>query len=296
MINESLIPKRIGNFRVSWADFNPERFWYPPCLLCGSPNYSQLASLVINWSEFFIVECSTCHLIWRTPFPDSAFLNSLYSERYYEVDTHSPEIACQVGIADSEPADQRRRKRKSYDEIQMWSKKGITPKDQTGEPRKLLEIGGGRGYLQAAAQKAGWSTVGIEISPHGIKEAINKGLMILPVPLEQLCDTYVPYRKYFDLAVFFDFIEHVTDPGRILRMISNLLVDEGTVILRIPNTQECPRLHLIDHIWHFSESTLQLLMEREGFSGFESWESGIFKSPDGDVIQNISVRARKTAR
>ncbi len=294
MQKQSIItPKRLFDLRVTWADFRPDEFQYIPCLLCGTFDYVVLTSIVINWAEFYIVQCPHCRVIWRNPIPDSSFLNNLYSEHYYNVKEHSPDLIYQVGIADSHGADQDMRRRKSREEVQRWVQRGIAPTDGN-ETMRLLEIGGGRGYLQQAAAKEGWNTTGIEISPHGIKEAISKGLIVLPIPLEELAEKYVPYNRYFDLAVFFDFLEHVSDPARVLRMIRHLLKEEGVIILRTPVTEQCPTLHLIDHIWHFSESTLQILLEREGFNIFEKHESGIFRSPDGNFINNLTVYARKT--
>jgi SAM-dependent methyltransferase len=287
------IPERLFEHRVPWADLQPEKFVDLSCALCGSRNYDVQASIVINWIEFHIVQCSNCSLVWRTPLPDDKFLDDLYSDAYYNVKEHSPDLEYQVGIADSHPADQESRRRKNHTEIQKWIDMGIIPKNTDGTAKKLLEIGGGRGYLQMAASTAGWNTLGLEISPHGIKEAINRGLVMLPTPLEKMCAQYLPYDRYFDLVVFFDFIEHVSDPGRILRMIRHLLVDSGTIVLRTPNATTIPKLHLIDHIWHFSENTLKALLEKERFKISKVQETGTFRAPDGNTIENITVFATK---
>ena len=200
------IPHRLLNVRIPWADFQPERFTELPCVLCGSRTYEIKASIVINWIEFHLVQCSKCSLIWRTPLPDAAFLNNLYSEAYYNVKEHCPGLEYQVGIADTHPADQEIRRNKSNAEVKKWVNLGIKPTDELGNKRKLLEIGGGRGYLQLAASKEGWNTLGLEISPHGIKEAIHRGLMMLPILLENMCSLYLPYDRYFDLVVFFDLL------------------------------------------------------------------------------------------
>jgi len=285
---------RLFDVKVSWADFKHSEFIYPPCPICGIYQYSSLATVVINFTEFHIVKCPICSLMWRTPLPDSDFLTDLYSEKYYNVRTHSPDLLYQVGIEDFTEKDQKNRREKTQIEVQNWIDMGIKSKNDIGETKKMLEIGGGRGYLQLAAKEKGWSTIGLEISPYGIKSSINKEFTVLPITLEELCAKYIPHSNYFDLVVFFDFIEHVTDPVRILRMIHYLLKNDGIIALRIPNTLDCPKLHLIDHIWHFSDSSLKILLEREGFSIFKQYDSGIFKSPDGNIIHNISIFAKKS--
>jgi len=216
--------KRTHNFTVSWANLKPHEFIYPPCPICGQFKYETISSIVINCIEFFIVKCPSCNLSWRTPIPDMTFLNDLYSEEYYNVATHSPELFYQVGIPDTQLADQDMRKRKSAEEVLKWITRGIKPMDEaTNAKNKLIEIGGGRGYLQSAAQKQGWRTIGLEISPHGIKEAIDKDLLLFPITLEVFFDKYVPYQRYFDVAVFFDFLEHITDSGKVIRMLKQIL-------------------------------------------------------------------------
>jgi SAM-dependent methyltransferase len=289
------LPERILNVQVPWANLRPDEFTHVPCPLCGAGDYRVKAALVINWSEFFIVQCPRCRVMWRNPMPDAGFLMDLYDEDYFDVRPYPPGVLLQVGIADTLDADQRRRREITQREVQDWiTVRKILPRDAQGNPRKLLEIGGGRGYLQRAAGEAGWSTLGLEISPHGIKEAIHRGMMVLPVVLDELCDKYVPYTRFFDLIVFFDFLEHVTDPGRVLRMVRFLLKDDGRVILRVPciGDDECPKYHLIDHIWHFSTGTLELFLNREGFEVCESRESGRFPGADGQ-IRNYTFIAQK---
>jgi SAM-dependent methyltransferase len=225
--------------------------------------------------------------------PDSGFLTELYSEKYYNVASHSPDLIYQVGIPDSEVADQNKRRAITRHEVKSWEEQGLPPKDGFGERRRLLEIGGGRGYLQLAAAEAGWETLGLEISPHGIKAAIEKGLIVLPVTLDEFSEKFIPYRRYFDTVVFFDFLEHVTDPGKVLRMVRTLLKDEGTVVLRIPVTTKCPRLHLIDHIWHFSRESIKGLLQKEGYRVTRSHDSGVFRSPTGESIENLTIFAAK---
>lgn len=168
---------------------------------------------------------------------------------------------------------------------------GIDPQN-----KKLLEIGGGRGYLQQAAREAGCRTVGLEISPYAIRGCLEKGLDIFPVPLEEIADSPLHPERY-DLVGMYDFLEHVTDPGRILRITRTIIDDEGYLMIRTPNTDERsgPRLHLIDHLWHFSAKTLEALLQKEGFQVIKNMETGIFPSgTEGqDRIVNMTVFAQK---
>ena len=286
------IPKRILDVHVGWAHLDPSSVKYIPCLLCGSSCYEPLASLVINRVEFFIVRCSLCKLVWRNPIPGKLFLCDLYSDKYYNVFEHSPSLVYQAGIPDFSDSDKEMRRQKAQKEVGGWIQRGILSKGGD-KHKKFLEIGGGSGYLQHVVDEIGWDTIGLEISTHGIREAMEKGLFVLPTTLDELCDKYLPYKGYFDLIAFFDFLEHVEDPGSVLRTVKHVLKNDGIVIIRIPVTDKCPSLHLVDHIWHFSTNTIGLIINNEGFEIISSHDSGKFIAPNGDFIDNITLFLRK---
>jgi SAM-dependent methyltransferase len=288
------IAHRILEVQVPWAQIDPSEFVYVPCNLCCSYRYNILGALHINWQEFSLVQCNHCDLIWRTPLPGRTFNQTLYSEDYFKAETYHDEIRYQVGISDSSDKDKDFRDRISRKVVETWVSFGISPIDENGNPRKLLEIGGGRGYLQRAAGEFGWNTIGLEISPHAIKAAISRGHVAIPVTLDELCRRYVPYKGFFNLVVFFDFLEHVDDPGQVLRMIKYVLSDDGVIIFRVPNTSDRPNFHLIDHIWHFSLKTIGILLWKEGFAVKVAYDGGTFKVPEKGAIQNIIIIATKT--
>lgn len=300
--------KRLFEAEVDWAELKPQEFSYVPCNICGSFDFTTLASFLINRTEFFMVKCNECGLIWRNPLPGQRFLYSLYGPKYFDIAQESGKAetrlhhsvgisACKlqdhVGIVDKGSKDRRFRDKISDEVVRIWISLGIRPADVSGSRRRLLEVGGGRGYLQRAAQRAGWETTGLEISPHGIKAAIANGFLVFPIPLDDLCTRYVPHEKYFDTIVFYDFLEHVEDPARVLRMMNLLLSDAGHIIFRIPETTTCPRYHLIDHIWHFPLDALDALLQKENFDTFHAHYSGSFKASNGETYENITFYAKK---
>lgn len=287
------VPPRLLDATVGWARLNPGEFVSVPCNICGSFEYETIGSILINSFEFFLVRCRQCDIAWRNPLPGQTFYYELYSEHYYCVEDHAPQLADQVGISDSTPETRSFREQISHRVVKTWIDLKIDPFHDNGKPKRFLEIGGGRGYLQRAAAKRGWDATGLEISPHGIKEAISRNMFVLPVPLDELCTRFIPYENYFDLVVFYDFLEHVDDPGRILRMVRYLLANDGVIIFRVPITKDRPAVHLIDHIWHFSETSLPMLLCKEGFEVWHAHVSGTFKPKTGSPVENVTIYARK---
>lgn len=280
---------------VPWACPDPEACKFVPCPLCGQFTYNVVAFLLINAVKFFIVQCSQCRLMWRNPIPDSGFLADLYREEYYEVRKYPRALFDQVGIADAADTDHLARRQRAQQEVTDWKRRGYHPKRKDDGSSDLLEIGGGRGYLQRAAQEAGWTTIALELSPHCIKEAIARGLNVMPIVLDEFCRKYLPVGKTFDLVVFFDLLEHVADPASVMRRVRGILADDGVTILRVPciTEDEVPKYHLVDHIWHFTENTMEALLEQEGFVVAEKHPSGRFPGDDGQ-IQNVTYFVRKT--
>lgn len=284
------MPTRLISVQIPWASFGSNyTAVHANCCICGTPAYRPLASLVINQTEFFLVTCSNCGLLWRNPMPDYTFLSSLYTDDYYRVANVDSSLLAQVGIPDDTNDDKEMRRGMAKLEIERWKRYTLEP--VLGK-NKMLELGGGRGYLQHAASAAGWDTTGVEISPSGIKEAIQKGLLVLPVTLEDMCKLYIPAPAYYDVIAFYDFLEHVTDPAKILRLIKYMLKDTGRIILRVP-CSGFTRLHLVDHIYHFTEVTIKLLLAKEGFTVESIFDSGTFISPDGGFIQNKTIICKK---
>ena len=218
-------------------------------------------------------------------------MDDLYADEYYDVDDS---LKFQVGIADSTEQHAIDRQSATDKEVERWLAMGIEPIDKNGEPNRLLEIGGGRGYLQRAAEEAGWKTTGLEISSHGLAGSLKNDIRVLPMQLEELLKI-LPYERYFNVVAFFDFLEHIPDPGLVLRTVAKMLEVDGWAIVRIPADGDDPRLHLVDHIWHFTETSIFKMFEKEQFRVAKIFPSGTFVEPkSGHKIDNLTVFAQKT--
>jgi SAM-dependent methyltransferase len=257
-----------------------------PCQLCGTFRYYSIGQIIINDRIFFLVHCRDCGLIWKNPMPDEAFLCDLYKPEYFSQDRG--DLHFHVGISDGTPEEHARRAAIGVEEVERWQEKGVIPYKSGA----LLEIGGGRGYLQQAAQAAGWNTTGLEICSIGMRSSFDNNLRVLPIDVDRL-STLVP-NGYFELIAFYDFLEHVCDPAGFLRSIRRLLHPDGTVVLRIPciDDSEIPLYHLVDHIWHFNEVTATSLFEQCGFRIEASEDSGQFPKKGGQV-QNVTLYLSK---
>jgi SAM-dependent methyltransferase len=280
----------ILNENVPWANIEPIEKTNVKCPLCYSDKPEPIASLIINDNEFYLVRCINDRVIWMNPQPGPTFLTKLYSQGYYEVIKYSPQLVYQVGIRNASSEDERNRIESARKNLINLLEFGINPRG-----KRFLDIGCGRGYLLKMMDEQGSETLGIDISDYAIKACHEKDLNVVALPIENLLD--YPEIGQFDLVGMYDSLEHVTNPRQILQITNSIMRPNGVLVIRIPNTDEVrgPRLHLIDHLWHFSERNLEALLDLEGFRVLVIRETGIF--PPGatspNLIKNMTIFAEK---
>lgn len=106
----------------------------------------------------------------------------------------------------------------------------------TGEGGRVLEIGPATGYITAALKRRGCRVTAIEIDPVAARKAEVFAERVIIADVEELDFevTFGPDDR-FDVALFGDVLEHLKDPGRVLRAVRRLLTDDGRVVASIPN-------------------------------------------------------------
>lgn len=137
---------------------------------------------------------------------------------------------------------------------------------RTGGQPRLLDVGAGSGILVEAAGRAGLSAEGVEPSNWLASTAHKHGCRVyqgvLPHPSIQ-----GPY----DIITIIDVIEHVDDPGALLRQARSLLRQDGILVVVTPDTGSfAARMmgwrwwhYRVAHIGYFNRQNLTLLCERE---------------------------------
>ncbi|MDX2169841.1 MAG: class I SAM-dependent methyltransferase [Deltaproteobacteria bacterium] len=116
-----------------------------------------------------------------------------------------------------------------------------------GERLRVLDVGGGNGWLlgQVRAQDARVvETHEVDIDEQARAAAERAGHVYHCLPIEQ----FAPAVR-FDLVVMLNIIEHVADPGGVLRAVAAALTDDGVVLLKTPNTDTLDRRLFAQHNW-----------------------------------------------
>lgn len=125
--------------------------------------------------------------------------------------------------------------------------------------RKILEIGCGTGYLLHELQQLGSDVVGIEPGEHGQVGAEKYNVTII--------QDFFPSQKVterFDIIIMYCVLEHISDPKAFLKLVADYMVDDGKVILAVPDCKpyiDCGDISMLfhEHFSYFSETTLKNL-------------------------------------
>jgi 2-polyprenyl-3-methyl-5-hydroxy-6-metoxy-1,4-benzoquinol methylase len=230
------------------------------CPLCASEKFVPRGSvhdrLLGTEGQFCLVCCLECGLYYLNPQPGREELKKYYTEEY-DLFQNAPfgrlpwwqRLSIGYGL-------NKRRK-----VVERFKKGG-----------RLLEIGCARGtFLWTMRRRGRWEVYGVEPSKTACKAAREEfQLEIFQGTLEEAAFS----SRSFDVVVLWDVLEHVSDPKSTLQEIRRLLVEDGVLILRVPQLGswdqrlfgpywvgwEAPR-----HLTTFSRVTLNRMLAASGF-------------------------------
>jgi SAM-dependent methyltransferase len=135
---------------------------------------------------------------------------------------------------------------------------------------RLLDVGCGKGHFLASARAAGWDAVGLEYAQSSADEA--KARYGLDVIVADYMTASLGER--FDAVTMWHVLEHLPDPLSAIERARSLLVDDGRLLISVPNLSSLQarifgpdwlHLDLPRHLFHFTPRSLERLLERGGF-------------------------------
>ena len=147
--------------------------------------------------------------------------------------------------------------------INLKNKLKIVQKHSSG--KNLLDVGAGTGDFLVVAKENGWSVNGVEPNSKANAKASEKGLE-LKTTLEDFAN------QKFDVITLWHVLEHMPNLTDQVTRLSNLLTQDGTLIIAVPNFKSFDALHYKSfwaafdvprHLWHFSKKAISKLFQRE---------------------------------
>ncbi len=102
------------------------------------------------------------------------------------------------------------------------------------EPKRILEIGSGRGAMVAELIKMGHQVTGTEVNPEYVSYAKSEyGIDLVSISTET---TKLPFAdQSFDAVVSFDVFEHIPDTEGHIQEVSRVLAPKGKYLVCTPN-------------------------------------------------------------
>lgn len=138
-------------------------------------------------------------------------------------------------------------------------------------PLRFLDIGSGRGGALQAAQRRGWTALGVEPSPSAARLAAGRGL---PIWQGSLAEGALPDGA-FDIVHLREVLEHVRDPLALLRAAARTLRPDGLLYIQVPNDLQGYRRQVFGriwwlipphHLWYFTFDSLARLLDQVGLT------------------------------
>ena len=282
----------LADVRVSWIHVKPrEAYSTSPCALCEGENNRSKGQILINSTPFDIMQCKHDGHMWMHPTPDEDYVRELYSAEYF-----GDLATAQVGIPDRDPSEVERRQRISTMQVNEWADAGVINHDhEKNKGMRMIEIGGGAGYLSEAVQIAGLDVLNVDICKERADACNARGIPAYHGFLEEAVAAGAVGVNSLDVVACYDLLEHILKPNPFLKELHNVLKEGGALAIRVPNTSEeqGPQLHLVDHVNHFTEGSLRGILRKNGFEVFHQHYSGTFHGQGDKTIENMTVYARK---
>ena len=204
------------------------------CYLCKSDKYSKRTGSVRDNPDIDILECSDCGLVYLSS------LEHIQDEHYEASGMHDDEVPnIDKWLKETEFDDKRR-----YDFV----KEKIANKN-------VLDFGCGvGGFLEMARQSAS-NISGIELEIALQTSFKERELNVF----SNLQEAQEQGDKY-DIITAFHVVEHLKNPKQILKDLSQLLTENGEMIVEVPN----------------SDDALLTLYENRTFQNFTYWSQHLF--------------------
>ncbi len=156
--------------------------------------------------------------------------------------------------------------------------------------KKALEIGCAKGDMLDVLQTAGMRATGIEGSLGSVEigRAKNRNLIHGYIGEQEQIEGG-PY----DFFVCLNYLEHVPDPGKIIKIIYNNTTPDAVGFVTVPNLgylleSKCFYEFLADHLSYFTEKTLTHAFES---NGFDVLDCGLINN-DNDVVVVVQKKQR----
>jgi len=220
------------------------------CFLCGSNHFSCIHKGVRGSKDINVIRCESCGLVQLDKFIDDI-------EKFYEESNMRPVQKTLNEIRATAYRDDYRR--------YLFTKSMI-------ENRSVLDFGAGAGGFIKLCKECVKDICGIELEKIMQDAIIKEGVPCFSgvKDLKQKMP-----EKRFNIITLFHVLEHLQNPIRVLRLLADLLDNNGKIIIEVPNADDAllstfkndsfaDFTYWMCHLYLYSNQTLKALIEKAG--------------------------------
>lgn len=160
--------------------------------------------------------------------------------------------------------------------------------------QNMFDIGSGYGFWMDFCRRKGIKVKGIDIS----EEAVSYARDILKLDVNRCSLKDYPFSEQSDLYNLCDVLEHLEDPNDELRVLYNLMKPSSLLYIQVPDVLgiRIPYNHnlgLPHHIWQFNFSTINKILNKNGFKVLGRWHGvqgiiGCYEKNEVTLFRKIS--------
>jgi 2-polyprenyl-3-methyl-5-hydroxy-6-metoxy-1,4-benzoquinol methylase len=233
------------------------------CPVCGNSSLSLFLTTkdyFLTQSSFTIDQCNSCGFVFTNPIP---FLSDL--PKYYDSPEYLSHTANSFGFTSQIY--------KIFRNANIRNKFRIV--NRYAKEKTILDIGCGTGELLHYFQKMGWKVQGVEPNESARKFA-QKNYNIPVLNEDSLAEID---EESFDIISMWHVLEHVPDLNGRMIQLKKLVKKEGILIIALPNLNapdaikygpHWAGLDVPRHLYHFTEDSFRLLLEKHQMELLES--------------------------
>lgn len=246
------------------------------CAICGPHEYEVVGTKDRNGRPLRSVLCTSCGLVWTSPRPSDADVDTYYASSY-RVDYAGQHVPSRRKILRGLIGGEERRQLFASD---------VHAGDH------VLDIGCGAGEFVFLLRGRGVDATGIE--PGEEFSDFSRRIMQVPIQTATVESADVEPASQ-QLITMFHMLEHAADPRRTLSTIRGWLAPEGRLVVEVPSVDavvQAPthRFHYA-HLYNFTAATLGALGEAAGLSVVKAMHS-----EDGGNVMCVFARGTREPR
>ena len=146
--------------------------------------------------------------------------------------------------------------------------KGLTSAENKTSVGNILDIGCSTGIFLDIAKDKGWKTYGLELNKIEFSISEGKGHKVQNELLEKAL-----FDEKFNIISLWDVFEHIKDGDSTLKLMKELLTDNGVILLQIPSSdalaakimqKKCNMFDGLEHTNLYGVMSLTKLVESNG--------------------------------